>query len=189
MTCIVAAKENGKTVIGADSCTTVGDKKLVNMVNGSKLVRFDSFIVGLSGTGPLKEILDSMLAGSPCTCEETCECVSWRDFPIESTLDVVKFLDKFMEIYQERGDAESMESVELLLITADKIFCTMGESTVFEVGDFWAVGSGSDYALGVMETFRIMHPRHDRRAAVHQAIEIACKYSSGCEPPVEIATL
>lgn len=188
MTCIVAAKASGKTIIGADSCTTLGDRKLVKMVNGSKLVAFEHFIVGLSGTGPLREILDVMVHEPICeTTDDEPDCYDWRRHELNSTVDVAKFLQKFMELYQEKGDAESMDTVELLLITKDRIFCTVGESGVFEVGDFWSVGSGSAYAMGVMEA---LYGKMDAaEKVVGWAIECACKYAAGCEPPVELMQL
>jgi ATP-dependent protease HslVU (ClpYQ) peptidase subunit len=193
LTIVVAAKHNGRTIIGADTCTTVGHKKLTNMLNNSKLVRFNSFIVGMSGIGPTREVLDRMiLEVTPAEEDENGviikESKHWFEHVISNTVDVATFIEHFFELYQERGEADEMASVELLFITEDKIFCTMGECAVFEVQDFWAVGAGADFAVGALD---ILFPASNSDESwlydtVRGALETACKYADGCQPPLEI---
>lgn len=189
MTVVVAAMSGNGTVVGADSCTTIGNRKLVKMINGSKLVQFDNFVVGLSGIGPLREILDLMLS-EPLSEGEEADDYDWKKHRVNCNNDVSKFLEKFMDLFQDLGDAESMGTVELLVVTKDKIFCTMGESTVFQVKDFWSVGSGSDYAMGVLDTVHTPDMSKDNLLSiVSQSIETACKFADGCQPPVELIVL
>jgi len=141
--------------------------------------------------GPIKEVLDQMMHAPICD-EDNAVCYDWKDHRINNSVDAAKFLEKFMELFQERGDAESMESIELLIATKDHIFCTVGEAGVFEVGDFWSVGCGSPYALGALDVLwesldvcGVGNP-DDLPGIVEEAVRCACKYAAGCEPPVEI---
>lgn len=46
-------------------------------------------------------------------------------------------------------------------------------------GDFWAIGSGSEFAIGAMAA--------SKRVTARKAIEIACKYNPGTQPPISWA--
>jgi ATP-dependent protease HslVU (ClpYQ) peptidase subunit len=195
MTIVVSARRDGKVIIGADSLTTIGDRKLVKLKNKSKLFKFNYFVVGVSGTGPLLQVLERMsqpeVFSDPSNREDSPEApcdIDWMTSPINNTIDCSLFLSKYMSIFADLGDAEDMADVELLIATPTKIFTTVGESEVFEIEDFWAVGSGAPWALGAMEALWGAHNSDDNwlEEISGYAIEVACKYSAGCEPPVEI---
>ena len=144
--------------------------------------------MGMSGEGPLREILDEMLE-EPQDEEEG--AYHWGQHVLDTTLDVAKFMNKFMELFEEKGDADSEDEVGLLFVTPKKIFCTMGRSNVSEIASFAAVGSGSDYAIGALEILQTAgkFTAKSLETSVHKAIEVACKWCVGCEAPIEVISV
>ncbi len=53
-------------------------------------------------------------------------------------------------------------------------------------GDCWAVGSGSDYALGALDTYAGHFPDTPPDIRLRRALNIACARQSDCQPPLEI---
>lgn len=182
MTVVVAARSTNGTLLAADSCTTVNDRKLVQLVNGSKLVRFEHFIVGMAGHGPVRDVLDILLYEPLPVEDEGDDEYYWGTHKLDHMVEVHRFLEKFCEVYETKADVEQLESVELLYITPDRIWCSQGDATVHEVRDYWAIGSGSDYALATLYNF---YDRADPRVAMTKAVQTACHFAVGCEVPID----
>lgn len=180
MTVVLAVKVDNKTVLAADTCITVNERRLTNIINGSKLVPFDHFVVGLAGNGPLTEILDRLM-----NSEED----DWRGHRIETRMDVGVILDKFMEYFEEMGEPDEKQNVELLWVTPDHIFCSVGESIVFEVSKFWAIGSGSDGALIGMDLAYDQTTVETLPATAKRVLESVCKFNPSCGLPLDCLEL
>ncbi len=57
------------------------------------------------------------------------------------------------------------------------------------LGDCWAVGSGSDYALGALNVFAADFPDIPPDLRLRRALNIACARQGDCHPPVEILSV
>src|SRR5690606_16994046 len=81
-------------------------------------------------------------------------------------------------IAAEKSELDS----ELLIAFKDNIYFYSVDSSVYRFDDFYAAGAGGMLALGSLSSSDLSSGRE----RLHQALEVACKYCSGCGGPLEI---
>lgn len=190
MTVCVAAKGAGFTLMAADSLTELGGVKMTRIANSSKILRFENFAVSMCGTGPIRDVLERMHYEPLPVGEDDESTYDWREHVMDNTLECDKFLQRMCELFRDRDGEENLQTIELLFTTPEKIFHTVGDHTVFEVSDFWSIGSGSSFALGDLHRRYIpAMTQSELTALVREAAKTACFYSSGCQEPIDIEVL
>ena len=152
MTCIAALKyrcpKTKKThiIVGSESLTTLESTKLVNICNESKIITFPNFTVLVAGDGPVVDALEyiKMDVDGP---------YDWNYHTINNRQDCIAFVTHFVEMFQERAPETNGEDLkyEFLISDGEKIWWAISGPSVFEIGTFWASGSGSSYAIGYLE--------------------------------------
>jgi ATP-dependent protease HslVU (ClpYQ) peptidase subunit len=188
LTVVLAIKAANKVVIASDSLTTLDDRKLKNVINDPKLFKFTNFIVGIAGTGPIGDVLEEIRA-----TDYSEEDYNWVDHEIHNKGDVTIFFESFLQKFKEKfsdysGDED--EKPEFLIITKSKIFLVLGESSVFEIKNFWSIGSGGDLALGALSAlYEDIKTQKKLYEVAKTAVDISCKYSKTCEGPFYIESL
>lgn len=181
MTCLVGIIKNGQVVLASDSLTMYGDLKLVNAVNDYKIYQFPNFSVAVAGEGPTSEILELIEKEG-----------IWHSSFIQTRMDCAELISTFQERFNDRVPEAENESLkyELLFGTKQGLFWCTSEPSMFEIGEYWAVGSGSSYALGALFA---LHPRIGMDMTLSQAANIAvlaaCRFDQDCEPPVDVRIL
>lgn len=180
MTCIIALKKDNKIVLGADSLTTLETNKLVNVINDSKIVEFKRFTIAVAGDGP---ILDTLEAIRDDNYEEDYD---WSYHELNGRQDCSNFILHFIEKFQERTPEMGAEDLkyEFLFTNYKTVWWGVGGPSVFEIGSFWACGSGSAYALGYLEAVYNTDKKLDEM--VYGAITASIKYETQCGAPIEI---
>ena len=183
MTIIVAVKVDGKVAIGADSLITLEDQKLVKDINNSKLVNFGNFVVGFAGIGPIDDCLETLY--------EDKGKEFWSKYVIDKKSHARDFYEEMSSYFLEKDTEENLETVGLIIATTTKIFYTAAPSSISEVGDFWAMGSGSSYSIGALEILfpQMIQGKLTIRQGLRKALMTACKYSTTCQAPIEIILL
>lgn len=176
MTVLVAVKKLNKVFLGADSLTTLGDRKLSHTINDSKIIKFNNFAVGISGTGPIRDVFEEM------------SLTEWTNYDIKDRASVHIFIDEFFIRFKDNfPDMDSEDKTEFLVCTKNKIFLVSDEVNIFEKKDFWAAGCGDSYALGALEVlYPEMTTKTKIKDGINQAIKTACKFSMYCETPIEV---
>lgn len=179
MTCIVALKTETGVVMGADSLTTLDSTKLVNITNESKLLKFPNFTIGISGDGPIRDVLEFILDTDPLDDD-----YSWVDHELNSRHDCTNFITHFIDKFQERVPEANNEDLkyEFLMTNGKNIWWVINGPSVFEIEKFWAAGSGSSYAIGALSHLQDVPAKE----AVEAAIKTACKYDNFCQEPIEV---
>ncbi len=183
MTTLAAAQKDGVTAIATDSCLNIGDYRAssAEQVNTSKLIVGDRFALGLTGT-----------AASHYAYEVLVEELG--PIPTETPQAVFGWMNRAHGQLKERffaQDPEADDDFERspyhagLLVGPGKIYLIAATRNVAEFRRFRATGSGDHLAIGAMEALYDSLPAED---LVRRAVEIACKYDSGSEGPVQVAT-
>lgn len=179
MTTIVAAKKNNKIVIASDSLTTLESKRLINVQNDPKIIKFNNFTIAACGDGPIIDILEHIR-----DMEYPDDEYSWADHKLNTREDCTNFILNFIEKFQERSVEMNAEDLkyEFLFTNYDKIWWGLTGPSILEVDKYWACGSGADYAIGYMEAkFSSKSPIEK---VVHDAIQTAIKFDSWSGAPV-----
>jgi len=182
MTTIAVVRKNGYAAIAADTLTKWGSGKesAAYVANSTKIVRVgDSYIAG-SGTSTFKLILRDYFAqrGVPAR--------------FDSVINLFKTWQAFHAVLKERyylvsvGDKDdTIESskFDVLIANPHGIFGVGAHRTVQEYRKFYAVGTGTDLALGAMYGV-YDNPRLSAEQVARLAIEAAAEFDDATGLPV-----
>ena len=182
MTCCIALKIKGRTkskvIIGAESLTTLESTKLVNVCNESKIIKFNKFTMLICGNGPIKDLLEYIR-------EED----EWQNHSLITRQDCINFVTHFLEVFQDRAPEMSQEELkyEFLFTNGEKIWWAISGPNVFEIDQYWAIGSGYQYALGYL--YGCYNDIKTPEVAIEEirvAIEAAIKFDQNCGLDIEV---
>lgn len=160
MTVIAARKTSDGITFAADTMITQGHLKSTSAdILHSKLFQHNDLLIGSAG-----DCFESTLM----------ELFTRNHKPVDSNrLSMIDFLVEFREWVRKKESGYSPHNLYLIAFE-QKLFCVDGGLQVFEVKEFDAIGSGSDFARAAM------HLGHTAR----EAVEVACKLSVWCNEPI-----
>ena len=149
MTTIVVVRKGDTAVLAADSLTTFGTTRLAPAYDRHPqkvLVHGDSFI-GIAGSAAHQLVLENLVAR-----------VQDLDFHgkaaiYESFRKLHPLLkdEAFLNPKEEEDDPYESTQVTALIANANGIFGVFSMREVFEYTQFWAAGTGREFALGAMQ--------------------------------------
>lgn len=172
MTICVAAKLNAEVILVADRLTNFDNMRVCDTSVNDKMIEFPQFAIAMAGNGPIKHILEKVRADK-----------TWTKFHLDDILKVMEFQTAVCDAFEEFSSAEDVEAMALLIITREgRIFSLHGYDQSFESERFWAVGCGTEYALGFLKGKEIEGSKIDEAAVIH-SVDSACHYSIFCAPP------
>lgn len=162
MTVIAGKVESDRIVIGSDSQVTYGWQAKVG-IDDSKLLVLQDFIIG--GAGHLSHI-------------NYMQVFAENHRPLSSRKrDVLEFFVEFNEWADKK--IKGYESSNSWLLAFDGRLISVDHSLSTSYHEFWAVGSGREYARTAM------HLGHD----VRSALLVACELTVFCSEPLHIHEL
>jgi ATP-dependent protease HslVU (ClpYQ) peptidase subunit len=164
MTTIVAVRKNGYSAIAADTLTTFGNTRLQAKLDAShdKILHIGDSYVGVCGSAAHHLVLSSLLAKTPDVNLNSKEAI----FETFRKLHPVLKEECFLNPKEDEEDPYESSQITALIANAYGVFGIYSMREVFEFTQFWAIGTGHEFALGAM----------------HQAYAIN-------EDPVEIARI
>ena len=150
MTTLVAVRKNGEIAIAADSLTTFGDTRLSAQFDRSydKIIRHKGTYVGLCGSAAHQLVFQSLLAKN----EDLDFSGKAAIFETFRKLHPILKEQHFLNPKEEEDDPYESTQITALVANQYGIFGVYSMREVFEYTQFWAVGSGREFALGAMHT-------------------------------------
>jgi len=161
MSTIVAAVKNGVACIAADSLTSFGDTKQSAefVVNSDKILSLpnstmsaDSLsmtYMGIVGSAAHHLVLQNLVV-------DHADKVDLSDrmsiFITLKTIHPILKEEYFLNSKEEDEDSYESSRVDALIMNENGIFGLYSLREVEQYSRFWAVGSGSEFALGAMQT-------------------------------------
>ena len=182
MTTIAVVRKNGRAAIAADTLTKwgTGKESAAYIVNNDKIVRAGDTFVGASGSATFKTIMRDYFA-QPKTKAR-----------FDSTIHIFHAWQAFHAALKERyflvtgsDKDDSLESsrFDVLLANPHGIFGVGAHRTVQEYVKFYAIGSGTDTALGAMYGV-YGDPGRSAEDIARFAIEAAAEFDDSTGLPV-----
>jgi len=182
VTTIAVVRKNGHAAIAADTLTKwgTGKESAAYVANNTKIVRVgDTYIAG-SGTSTFKLIL--------------CDYFAQRGVParFDSAIELFKTWQAFHAALKERyflvsvGDKDdTIESskFDVLIANPHGIFGVGAHRTVQEYRKFYAIGTGTDLALGAMYA-AYDRPGLSAEQVARLAVEAAAEFDDATGLPV-----
>ena len=149
MSVVVAIKENGKVMIGADSqCTRGGTRRTLSNPNNYKVWRvLDAESCLLAHVGLVREA--NIIRVARELVPEMAQIKNKIDFSFVVQHLVPRMfaeLEEYRAIKKSDGPLEFDSS--FLFAYKDKLFYISGNATVIEIDDYVAIGSGECEAIG-----------------------------------------
>ena len=182
MTTIAVVKKNGYAAIAADTLTKwgTGKESAAYVANNSKTVRVGDNWLGAAGTATFKLILRDYFAQSGVPAR------------FDSTINIFKTWQAFHAVLKERyylvavnekDDSLESSKFDVLIANPRGIFGVGAHRTVQEYRKFYAIGSGTDLALGAMYA-AYDRPGLSAEQIARLAIEAAAEFDDSTGLPV-----
>lgn len=148
MTTIVAVRKNGFAAIAADTLTTFGNTRLHASQDAShdKILRIGDSFVGVCGSAAHHLVLSNLLARSADVQLNSKEAI----FETFRKLHPILKEECFLNPKEDEEDPYESSQITALIANASGIFAIYSMREVFEYTQFWAIGSGHEFALGAM---------------------------------------
>jgi ATP-dependent protease HslVU (ClpYQ) peptidase subunit len=182
MTTIAVVRKNGFAAIAADTLTKwgTGKESAAYVANNTKIVKVGESHIAGSGTSTFKLILRDYF--------------SRRDVParFDSTINIFKTWQAFHAVLKEqyylvtvgeKDDTIESSKFDVLIANAHGIFGVGAHRTVQEYRKFYAIGSGTDLALGAMYA-AYDNARLPAEQVARLAIEAAAEFDDATGLPV-----
>lgn len=154
MSTIVVVKKAGKVCIAADSMTSFGDLSMGATYEKvyDKIQKYKDSFFGIVGSAAHALVMESALKESALKENEIEVDLSTRENIFESFRALHPVLkDKyFLNSKDEDEDPYEATHIDALIANQNGIFGVYSLREVSEFNKFWAIGSGSEYALGAM---------------------------------------
>ncbi len=185
MTTIVAVKKNGVVAIAADTLTTFGNTCLPAALDAShdKILRCGDSYIGVCGSAAHQLVLGSLLAKTP-------------DVQLNSKAGIFETFRKlhpvlkeecFLNPKEDEEDPYESSQITALIANASGIFGIYSMREVFEYTQFWAIGSGHEYALGALHH---AYTRYDNAPDIARAgVEAGIAFDKNSAAPITLFTV
>ena len=169
MSIAVAVRKQGKTVIAADTQESFGDRRVLRSNHRStKILHVGSAYVAQTGWGIYENILADYLSKGPVP-------------RLRNGKEIFAFFVRFWKqlrhkysFVKDQVDSEDHSpfadlDASFLVVNRAGIFSIAGNMSVTEFKEYYAIGSGSSYALGAL------HALYPQRLTAEEIARQACE--------------
>lgn len=148
MTTIVAVKKNGYAAIAADTLTTFGNTRLHASQDAShdKILQVGDSYIGVCGSAAHHLVLTSLLAKMP-EVQLNSKAAIFETF---RKLHPILKEECFLNPKEDEEDPYESSQITALIANSSGIYAIYSMREVFEYTQYWAIGSGHEFALGAM---------------------------------------
>ena len=185
MTTLVAVRKNDEIAIAADSLTTFGDTRLSAQYDRSseKIIHYKGTYIGLCGSAAHQLVFQSLLTKHN-DLDFSNKAAIFETF---RKLHPILKEQHFLNPKEEEDDPYESTQVTALVANEHGIFGIYSMREVFEYSQYWAVGSGREFALGAMHA---QFERMKSAAAIATAgIEAGAMFDRNSGLPMTLYTL
>lgn len=178
MTCIVGLIHNDAIYLGSESLTGI-DSRIIPTTH-SKVFSRNNILFGICGDTRYNDIIKYRLDIPYHREDKTNMEYLCTDFVnnLRQTLEEAKYSN------EENMVSSVPYQSTLILGYKNKLYCIFYDYAVLEFNDFYAIRSGSDYALGSLETTKNLNISPKDR--IELALRAACRFDKGCGEPFNI---
>jgi ATP-dependent HslUV protease subunit HslV len=185
MTTIVVVRKGDEIAIAADSLTTFGDTRLAAVHDRTydKIVQYRGSYVGLCGSAAHQLVFDNLLKKHDDLDLSTKSAV----FETFRKLHPILKEQHFLNPKEEDDDPYESTQVTALIANEHGIFGVYSMREVFEYTQFWAAGSGREFALGAMHA---QYSRLKTASAIARAgVEAGALFDKNSALPMTLYTV
>lgn len=186
MSIIVVVKKAGKVVIAADTLSTFGNTKLSAKYqrDRSKVLRCGSAYIGIAGSAAHNNVLRSIIKkhGAKLSFKSTADI-----FETYRKLHPILKSEYYLNTSESDHDEYESSQMDALIASPQGIFGMYSWREIYEYDRFWAIGSGSDYALGAMYAAYEGAAMAEEVAGI--GVNAGCEFDDGSSLPFTMQSL
>jgi ATP-dependent HslUV protease, peptidase subunit HslV len=185
MTTIVAVRKNGIIAIAADTLTTFGNTRLPATMDSShdKILHIGGSHVGVCGSAAHHLVLANLLGKTPDVQLNSKEAI----FETFRKLHPVLKEECFLNPKEDEEDPYESSQITALIINPSGLYGIFSMREVFEYTQYWAIGSGHEFALGAMQH---AYPRLDSASDIARAgVEAGIAFDKNSANPITLYTV
>ncbi|MFO1323200.1 MAG: MFS transporter [Burkholderiales bacterium] len=185
MTTLVVVRKGDEIVIAADSLTTFGDTRLAAVHDRTydKIIRVRDTYIGLCGSAAHQLVFESLLRRH----EDFDFSDKFAIFETFRKLHPILKEQHFLNPKEEEDDPYESTQITALIANPQGIFGVYSMREVFEYTQFWAAGTGREFALGAMNA---LYPRLKTAEAVAKAgVEAGTLFDKNSAMPLTLYTV
>jgi ATP-dependent protease HslVU (ClpYQ) peptidase subunit len=185
MTTIAVVRKNDTIAIAADSLTTFGDTRLSARFERTpeKIVRYRETCIGLCGSAAHQLVFESLLAKHGDLDFSTKAAI----FETFRKLHPILKEQHFLNPKEEDDDPYESTQITALVANPQGIFGVYSMREVFEYTQFWAAGSGREFALGAMVS--VYGRLRTAEAIARAGIEAGATFDKNSALPMTVYTI
>lgn len=191
MSTIVVVKKAGKVCIAADSLTSFGDLRMGATYERiyDKIQKFNGSHFGIVGSAAHELVMSSVLKKEALAENEINVDFTSRENIFESFRALHPILkDKyFLNSKDEDEDPYEATRIDGLIANEQGIFGIYSLREVSEFNRYWAIGSGSEFALGAM--FAVFDQLDSAEAIAKIGVEAGAEFNSSTAMPMTSYTI
>ncbi|MDH5472923.1 MAG: MFS transporter [Gammaproteobacteria bacterium] len=149
MSTIVVARKNGKACIAADTLTTFGDLRMSSEYDAAhdKIQSYGDGYFGIVGSAAHALVMESVIKHKKVKIDFSDRMAIFETFRQLHPILKEKY---FLNVKDDEEDPYEATHIDALICNPDGIFGVYSLREVSEYKKFWAIGSGSEFALGAM---------------------------------------
>lgn len=149
MSTIVVVKKAGKVCIAADSLTSFGDLSMGSDydADSDKILPCEDAYLGIVGSAAHHLVMQSIVQQPEIKMDFSTRMTIFESFRQLHPILKEKY---FLNAKDEDTDPYESTQIDALIASPHGIFGVHSLREVCEYKKFWAIGSGSEYALGAM---------------------------------------
>ena len=184
MTTIVAVRKNGVVAIAADTLTTFGNTRSPAGMDCShdKILHVCGSYIGVCGSAAHHLVLSSLLGKSPDVQLNSKEAI----FETFRKLHPVLKEECFLNPKEDEEDPYESSQITALIINSSGMYGIFSMREVFEYSQFWAIGSGHEFALGAMQH---AYTRFDNANDIARAgVDAGIAFDKNSDAPITMYT-
>ncbi|MCP4491354.1 MAG: MFS transporter [Gammaproteobacteria bacterium] len=185
MSTIVAVLKNNKACIAADSLTSFGDTKQSAefVTDADKIMRFSGAVsdnyMGIVGSAAHQLVLQNLITNHADKIDFSNRLTIFNTL---KTIHPILKEEYFLNSKEEDDDSYESSRVDALIMNTNGIFGLYSLREVDQYSKFWAVGSGSEFALGAMHA---AYDQYDDADAIASAgISAGATFDNGSALPM-----
>ena len=185
MSTIVAVLKNNDACIAADSLTSFGDTKQAAefVTDSDKILRFtgvasDNFM-GIVGSAAHQLVMQSLIINHSDKIDFSNRLTIFNTL---KTIHPILKEEYYLNSKEENEDSYESSRVDALIMNANGIFGLYSLREVDQYSRFWAVGSGSEFALGAM--YAVYDQLDDAEQIAKAGVTAGATFDSGSALPM-----
>lgn len=186
MSTIVVARKGRSACIAADTLTTFGDMRLDSSLDRyhSKIQTFGKTHMGIVGSAA-----HTLVAERAFNDKDVEADFSTRDSTFDTLIRLHPVLKEryFLNSKDAEEDPYETSQIDAVFVNANGIFALYSLREVYEYSSYWAVGSGSSYALGAMHA--VYDKYKSAKDIARAGAEAGARFDTSSQLPLNFKTV